>query len=328
MPPTGTKVNTSIAYKAGEWYRLELWIDYTDNKVFYFVDGKEIACLPLTVSPESVLGFRMTVDKMNGGAVYLFDNIKVVNFLERGAKVGIDSVMGIPENFENPVALEYKSDENNLGFIFMTNNVKFNGTLRNVKSATRNAEVKLTVRDESGNIVARDEFIRNLSAGETESFEFNAYLDKYGFYYLKTVICDLDTGEKLTEKEFQFSVANGLNGVRNNKFGFVDHTANGHGTKEVERKIRQMADMGVKTLRVELNSHNTDYTSGTYELDEAHKKMIDIASANGFDLIGILTYGKVPPVTDEEYQKWQEYVKAVVGQLEGKFKNISYEVWN
>ena len=328
MPPTGTKVNTSFVYEAEKWYRLELWIDYTDKKVFYFVDGKEIACLPITVSPESVLGFRVTVDKMNGGAIYLFDNIKVINFLERGGEIGIDGVMGVPENFENPVTLEYKTNENNLGFIFMTNNVKFNGTLKNVKETTRNADVKLIVRDENGNIEAQDEFNKSLSAGETAYFEFNTYLDRYGFYYLKTVVSDSETGETLAEKEFQFSVANGLNGIRNNKFGFADHTANGHGVEELERKIRQMADMGVKTLRVEFNSHNTDYTSGTYELDESHKRMVDVASANGFDLIGILTYGKVPPVTENEYLKWQEYVRAVVSQLKGKFKNISYEVWN
>jgi len=328
MPPAGTKVNTSVLYEGGKWYRLELWIDYTNKNVFYFVDGKEIACLPITVNPESVLGFRITVDKMNGGAIYLFDNIKIVNFLKRGESVNTEGVMGIPENFENPVTLEYKTNENNLGFIFLTNNVKINGTLKNVKETSRAVNVTLTARDEQKNIIQYDKFKKHLLAGEEAYFEFTAYPEQYGFYYLETVVSDSETGEILVSKEMQFSVANGMSGGRNSKFGFVDHSANGHGTDELERKIKQMSDIGVKTLRVELNRHNTDYSSGTYEFDEAHKRMIDAASENGFDIIGILTYGKVPPVTEDEYSLWQEYVKAVAVQLKGKFKNISYEVWN
>ena len=46
-------VNSSVGQEfivpEGEagWYRIELWIDYTEKKVFYFVDGKEIGYISI-----------------------------------------------------------------------------------------------------------------------------------------------------------------------------------------------------------------------------------------------------------------------------------------
>lgn len=328
MPPTGTRVQSYMRYEANKWYHLDLWIDYREMKAYYFADGIEIGCVPFDKSPKSVRGFRMTVDRTGGGANYYFDNIKIVNFMERGAATDENGIMGIPENFSTPVALEYNTADNNLGFIFTDKDIRFKGIVKNNREEQKNIVIKTTITDEDGNSIDEKNISKSLGEMSGDAFDLTARVEKYGYYYLNTVVSDAASGAVVSEKKFQFSVANAPSGVKNEKFGFADHTADGQGTEEMERKIKQMADIGVKTLRAEFNKHTTDYTSGTYELDESHKKLVELASENGMDLIAILTYGKIPPVTEEEYAEWTKYVGAVAEQLKGKFENITYEVWN
>ena len=328
MPPTGTRDQSYMRYEANKWYHLDLWIDYRDMKAYYFVDGIEIGCVPFDTNPKSVRGFRMTVDRTGGGAKYYFDNVKVVNFTERGAGLGMNDIIGIPEGFSDPVITEYDTHDNNLGFIFTDKDVVLKGAVKNNRNETRKVTVKTTITDESNNIIDERSATKTLEPLQREEYSILVNVEKFGFYYLNTIVSDSATGATLYEKKFQFSVANAPSGVMNEKFGFADHTADGHGTVEMERKIKQMADIGVKTIRAEFNKHTTNYTSGTYELDASHKKLVEFASENDMDLIAILTYGKVPPVTEEEYTEWAKYVTAVVQQLKGKFENITYEVWN
>lgn len=325
-PPSGTRVESSLMYKTGQWYSFNMWIDYTNKRVYYFVDGVEIGCIPITGSFEGVGGFKMTVDGMNGGANYMFDNIKIINFPERGGRVALSGV-AVPENFENPVTIEFPAEDNRLGFIFMGKSVTFNAVFKNVRRNTQSVSAEMTILDENRNVLLNKKKEMTLNPGAVEDLRFDASLNEFGFYCLNTRIRDAN-GIVLAEKELRFSAVNGGSGKLNNKVGFTDHTAYGHGLAEMERKMRLMAEAGVGRLRLEFNRSKTDYASGTYKIDEALMNQVECMSEHGIGLMAILTYGKIPPTTDSEYAEWEKYVEAIVKQLKGKNGDIVYEVWN
>ena len=256
----------------------------------------------------------------------LLDDIKIINFPERGGRVALTGV-AVPENFENPVTIEFPAEDNRLGFIFMGKSAAFNAVFKNVRGNTQSVSAEMTVLDESRNVLLNKKKEMTLNPGAEEEVRFDASLNEFGFYFLNTRIRDA-SGIVLAEKEFRFSVVNGGSGKLNNKVGFMDHTAYGHGLAEMERKMRLMAEAGVGRLRLEFNRSETDYESGTYKIDEALMNQVECMAEHGIGLMAILTYGKIPPTTDSEYAEWEKYVEAIVKQLKGKNGDIIYEVWN
>ena len=319
-PPSGTFVKTfSLPYNTDQWYHFDMWIDYTDEKVYYFIDGKETGCVPFTSDFAGVGGFRMTVDGMNGGGTYLFDNIKIVNFAERGKAVNTSGIMGIPENFEDSVIVNFDTDKNPLGFIYMKKDVVFNADLKNVCDCSYNTTVEMKIYDEQNNVMAKKEIPIIIESGALEGIRFTTRLDKYGFYYIETVIKDNLTSETLARKRFQFSVVNAPeDGLRNKKIGFTDHTATGHGLEEMERKLKLLADAGAGIIRA-------DFVN---PVDDTHKRYADVIAENDMNILAILTYGKIPPVTENEYLEWEKYVAGVATDFKDKTQKVIYDVWN
>ena len=333
MPPSGTRVVNSLMYSLNTWYHYDMWIDYTNQKVYYFINGVEQACLPITDQFKGFGGFRYTVENMNGGALYQFDNMKVVSFKNRGAKVPFEGI-GVPDNFENPVTIEYKTDENNLGYIFLDKNVKLNATFKNVRDTEKAVTVKAVITDEENQIVKETEEQITIKSKSEEKKSYECRVDKFGFYYIDTKITDTKTGELISEDKFQFSALNAPpEGLRNSKFGFNDHTAVGHGLDEYERKLKLFADVGAGGIRIEVDRNSSKwYTDrSTYELSDAQIKILKEEVENNYELVVLLTWGKVPPVTEAEYKEWERYCTTVIETV-NKYKKenqkIFYEVWN
>ncbi len=332
MPPCGTRVVNSLLYQVNQWYHYDMWIDYSKGEVSYFVDGVEQTVLPITDEFIGMGGFRMTVENMNGGAVYLFDNMRVVNFPKRGAKVPYEGI-GIPENFESPVTIEYKTEENNLGFIFLKKEAEFSATFKNALDTSKNVSIRTTVRNDENRVTDTREQNLSLDSGEEQKLKIGTKVDKFGFYYLDTKVSDADSGELLSEQSLQFSVVNAPpEGLRNKRIGFTDHTADGHGIDEAERKTKLFADLGTGVYRIDLNYiYCPGYRTGNYTLDEAHINQIRMVDDNDMKICAILTWGKIPPVTDAEYKEWEKYVEEMIRQInENKAEGaeVTYEVWN
>lgn len=326
MPPCGTFVTSALQYQTNRWYHFDMWLDYANLTVYYFIDGTEIGFLPIAEDFKGVGGFRFTVENMNGGANYLFDNIQIINFPERGAKVDLQGV-AVPENFEMPVTIDYKTDENELGFIFMQKDVEFTASFLNVQKQTENVRLELTITDEENRVVEIKDKELSIASGAEEKHTFGAHLDIYGFYYLNTVVKRMDTEEVLSEKKFQFSVVNAPpEGQKNKKIGLTDHTADGHGVDEMDRKVELFSKAGVNTFRADYSKYITDYQSGTFELDDVHQRYVDTLAQNDMTAMVILSFSKLPPITAAEYEEWDAYVESVVTQLKGK--KVIYEVWN
>ena len=333
MPPCGTRVVNSLMYTPGRWYHYDMWIDYTNKCVYYFIDGMEQVCLPITDEFKGFGGFRYTVESMNGGALYQFDNMKVVSFPKRGAKVPYEGI-GIPDNFEDPVTIEYKTKENNLGFIFLNKDVELNATFKNVLDEEEKVDVKTVITDDENQVVAEFSEQLTIKAQSEEKRAYKQSVEKYGFYYIETVLAESDTGNLISKEKFQFSVLNAPpEGLRNGKFAFNDHTAAGHGLEEYERKIKLFADLGAGGIRVEVDRNSSKWYTDrtTYELSDTQLKVLQEEIKNNYELCVLLTWGKVPPVTDAEYKEWERYCTTVIETV-NKYKKpgqkIFYEVWN
>lgn len=332
MPPCGTYTSTVRAYDTNVKYHFDMWIDYVNMKVTYFVDGAELGNVPLGEDFEGVAGFRMTVESMNGGANYLFDRMLIVNFPERGGKVDLPDVAVI-ENFEQPVSINYRSEENNLGYIYMDKNVSFTGSFLNVKNNEKEVKAKFTITDDENQVLEVIESpIMKLAGQEEKKYTFDAAVERYGFHYLDTKLYDAKTDALISEKKFQFSVAHApAEGVRNPKIGFTDHTSSGHGIDEMERKVKLFADAGVGELRGEMVMYTNPNLGGYSQKNvDNYLKFAQLCEENDIKINTILTYGKIPPTTDAEYKNWEKYIEEVVNRLRpiAGDREITYEVWN
>lgn len=326
-PPAGTFVQSSITYDANKWYHLDMWVDYAKREVCYFSDGNKIGSTALTDdSFRKIAGFFLTVDTLNGGANYWFDNLQIVNFSERGAKVGLNGI-AVPDGFDKPVTIEYKTDENNLGFNFMNEDASFVATITNSQNKKRELEIENIITNEENYLIDSQKVEKTVEAKKSEKVSYKAKLPAYGFYYLETTVRDLKSGEKLSSKKFQFAKANSPdNSITNSRVGYTDHTGDGHGTEECARKIELMKKQGSSVLRIDVSKYSTSYTDRTFIIDKVHQQVLDECDKNGITALVILSFSKLPPTTPEEYEEWDEYVTSVVSQLKGR--KVIYNVWN
>lgn len=280
-------------YSANQWYHFDMWFDYTELEVYYYIDGKELYSVPLTEEFDGVAGFKFVVEVRNGGGTYQFDNIKIVDFPQRGGKIEIDGVT-VPEHLTLPVTLGYDTAENELGFNFTSGAVSFAQTLTNVTDAARKVRVDIAVTDDEGQTVAHDEYYAELAAKERISKKAGFRLSGYGFYTLQTTVIDAADNSQISRSELGLLSAAGAGLYRS-----------GH-------------DARTATLG----------TAANYALNDTYTRYNQIIEENGARPFVLLTRegGKYPPVTTSEYQEWKEYLTGIAMQFKGK-KPI-YEVWN
>ena len=316
QPPTAGPAASTFLYVANTWYHLDMWIDYKTNTITYYADGIDIGKQTFDERFTGIGAFRMTVDAMNGGATYDFDNMRVVSFPGRGAKIPLDGI-AIPENFENPVTVEYKQSENKLGFIFPDKHIELFATFENVMDEPREVLIDTAVKDSSDRELKSFSESVNISGKELHKISYKLDVEKFGYYYVSTKVRDKKSGELVSEEEFQISVMNApTDGVRNEKIYFTDHTADGHGYEEMDRKYELAAAVGARGIRSEFNVATACPNRGVDDFTVTEQAMNQniYSSKHQLQQFVTLTYGKVPPVTEAEYLRWEKYVEQIVLQ--------------
>ena len=326
MPPSGAAVASALKYEENKWYHLDLWVDYKEKLVYYYVDGTEIGQLGITEDFKGISGFRFTIENRNGGANYLFDNIAVIDFPARGAKIDIPNV-AIPHGFDKPISIKYPPGKNNLGFNFTGLTAAFCAELENVRDCDYDLLLKSTVKNDENQIVGENsrEIHMERQAKRDEKIYFS--LKRYGFYTIETVVFNKNNGEEISRIQTRFAVLNTPDdGVVNPKMGINDHTTAGHGTDEIERKLKLLSDVGTGTIREGYASISIGTDSTSYEFTDIYSNCAKLLSENGETLMIALSSGKYPPITPEDYAQWEKYVSAVAEQLKGQ--RVMFEVWN
>ena len=332
IPPCGTAASSTAIYSANIWYHLDMWIDYRENTVTYYVDGGDIGKREFNETFTGIGGFRITVDQTGGGANFDFDNIMVVSFPKRGGKIPLEGI-AIPDNFENPITIDYKSSENMLGYIFPSKKVKLTATFENVTDSTEDVVVNTVISD-TGNIVLK-EFSKDLrlKTNEEKKLIYELNVEHYGFYNISTVVEEKQTGNVLSETAFQFSVMNAPpEGVKNPKVSICDHSADGHGYEEMERKYELFSLAGFNGVRTGMGVESCpDRGSDDFTLSKAAFEQNIYASRHNLEQLINLDFGKTPPVDSSEYLRWEKYVEEIVLQhLKTKVPGTltRYDVWN
>lgn len=327
----GAGVGTGMtAYSANQWYHFDMWFDYANLMVYYFIDGQELFNVPLTEDFDGVAGFKFVVEMRNGGGTYLFDNIQIVDFPERGGKIALEGVTAL-ERLTLPVALEYETAENQLGFNFTSKAVEFVQTLTNVTNEERAVKVDTVIINDEGQNVASDTYNVDLATREKIKKKVNFKLLKYGFYKIHTTVYDTKDNSQISTSEFRFAVLHvPEEGIVNPKMGFNDHTASmGHGIDEFDRKFELLSDSGAGIFR---SGHDAKTATlgpeKNYALNDTYTNYNQIIEQNGARPFVLLTRegGKYPPVTPAEYKEWSTYVESIAKQFKGR--NPIYEVWN
>lgn len=323
----GTPVSS---YSANQWYHFDMWLDYENLMVYYYIDGQELYRVPLTEDFDGVAGFKFVVEMRNGGGTHLFDNIQIVDFPERGGKIALDGVTA-PEHLTAPVTLDYDTSKNDLGFNFTSNAAEFVQTLFNVAYEERKIRVDTVITDDEGKTAGSDTYTLRLAAREKTDRQIYFKNLKYGFYKIKTTVFDAETNLRIVGQEFQFAVLHTPEeGAVNPKMGFNDHTASmGHGADEIDRKLALLSRTGTGIYRSGHDARGATLgVEGNYILNDTYARYNEIIGEHGARPLIILTRegGKYPPVTAQDYEQWDQYVKSIAMQFKGK-KPI-YEVWN
>lgn len=332
IPPCGTADDSTFAYEADTWYHLDMWIDYRTNTITYYVEGGDIGTKKFDETFTGVGGFRITVDSTNGGSSYDFDNMMVVSFPERGGKIPLEGI-AIPDNFENPITIDYRQSENRLGFIFPSKDIDLTAYFKNQTMNTAEVVVETVITDENYAVVKEfsDEFI--IKTDEEKKLDYDLRVEKYGFYNISTRVKEKQDGDVLSENEFQFSVMNAPpEGLKNPKVSVCDHSADGHGYEEMERKYELISLAGFNGIRMGMDYASCpNRVNGDYTIDESSMKQNVYAAKYNLEQIMNLTAGKNPPKTEEEFQQWEKFVEQIVLQ-HLKTKNpgtvTHYCVWN
>ena len=326
----GTGTGTGRPYKANQWYHYDLWIDYLKGTVYHYIDGVEIATDQVTEDFPGVGGFTFTLESRNGGGVYLFDNIVISDFLERGGNVGMDGV-AVPDSMIQPVSYDYDVAKNPLGYNFISKDVTFIATLFNVTNTKHGVKAQVEVTNEENQIVATETFEETLSPKEQKDKTLTFELDLYGFYYISTKVWESDTNQLLKDDKFQFQILNAPeNGKKNPRMGFADHTVvSKHGIDEMQRKLDFLASIGTGIIRTDYqDTVATKGAEGDYEILDKFKEYKGILDQNGTRSLMILGRegGKYPPITEAEYKEWDVYLESMAKQFKGQ--GVIYEVWN
>ena len=333
MPPSGGASGSTFLYLANIWYHFDMWIDYKTNFITYYVDGVDIGKQNFDETFTGIGGFRISVDQTGGGSSYDFDNIKVVSFPSRGAKIPLEGI-AVPENFENPITIEYKRSDNRLGYIYPSKDVKLVATFENVFSEDKNVLIDTVITDSEDRILKEFSDEAAIDSKKEHKLTYSFNVERFGFYYVSTKVTDKKTGELFSELSFQFSVMNAPpKGVRNPKISFCDHSTDGQGYEEIDRKYELVSIVGASNIRTGFGVTSSCPGRGTDDFTITKEAMEQNTYASKYDLeqFVTLTFDKIPPVTDHEYARWEKYVEAIVLQhMEHRNpgKVTYYLVWN
>lgn len=315
-----------------QWYKLDVCADYINREFIFYIDGEQCGKVGMTDDMDGFLGMSYVLENVNEGTEYL-DNIKYVQVLKRGEKLGLDGMV-YPEYIERGISAEINT--NRLGSILFDKNAEIDIELENVLESKRNVELEAIVKAQSGIVGAAKKYTVSIDGGEKKTVKINPIIDKYGFNTLILKVTDKESNESYTITK-DFSVAHGPdNGEMNSKIAVCDHTAshavegqNGGGYEY--EKFELMKNAGVSSVRFELN-WNYYEKQGTFTLPGNFRKVYDSIGENGMDYFCLLLGGNQsigvqgPPRTAFEMQRFADYGTNIAKEV----KDIShrYEIWN
>ena len=324
----GEMPDSSLTYpkfQKDTWYHIDVCIDYITKRVFYYLDGTLLGKVALTDDYVSCGGFRL-VNENRAGAVCYFDNITIYDLEKKGAPLDLADSVSFPSDFDKYVTLE----NDKLGSIFFTKDISYEMTIRNTYNNEVNYDITLTVTDGNGILEDTIKFSEKLAAGEDRIIPVKTKAKSYGFHKIKVMSTNSENSKEITtEKAFSVAVKNDS---YNMKMGVNDHTPEGHGIEEAERKVKLFSDAGFFGMRHDAQWRLVETKPNEYAFPNNFNRVFAAMDENGMTRYCLL-FGSNPvrtaeltPVSSEAINMFTDYVGWVVNAT--KDKKVVYQIWN
>ncbi len=308
------------------WHRVESWIDLSNRKATYYIDGEFLGETTITDECTQISSYERGYEGGYGTGIEYVDDYKILHFDEIGREVDLDFVMATPEYLEAPALLEADADV--LGYSFYDKKNTINVDVTNLTTKQADGTVYLDITDERGNKVFSQGKKTSIPAKEKKSEAFTFSFREYGSYNVKMRF-EME-GRKTSRAETTFMFIK--KAPPNETLGYSAHTYWGYGTAELERKQQVLKNAGFTFERSEI--FWVYYVMAGYKMDAVQQNILDIQEKNGMKPLVLLagwggmsdlTEGEVP-LSDKSRENFRKYVSGVANDLKGKVKY--YEVFN
>lgn len=314
----------NLQVKAGEWHRIETWLDFDIRVADFYIDGVQIATTDIGDVLPCFAGWgrsnRYATEK--DGTEYI-DNLMISHIIKHNAKTVVDGASSTPTHWKSFANLDVSTEV--LGGTFLTEEAKVLVSARNLVTDGVSGKLVLKATDDMGNIVCDESRDITIDGGAIKQEEFLFNLPKYGYY---DVHASFENPEYIAQG-YQSSAAEYTivrakeSSVQNLKLGFSAHSTWGHGLSEIERWYELLSRLGFKLARDPL--YWDDYQpqpGGPIDLSDSQETIVKVSkenNINNFILFGS-SVGKftanILPESKEELDAFYKSVYELIKQAQ------------
>lgn len=321
--------------KAGEWHKVETWLDYDAKVAEFYLDGVLLASTNIGENLPDFVGWGRSsrFATVKDGSEYI-DNLSIVHIKEHNARTVVKGASSIPTHWKTFSTLSVSTEA--LAGTFFSEEAKIRVLAQNLLGNEISGDLKLRVTDEMGNVVCDD--VHNISiepsGKKQEEFTFN--LPRFGYYDVHVSLENNDfAAEGFLNSEAKYTICRVKeSSVQNQKLGFSTHSSWGHGMAEQDRWNEVLSKAGFSISRDAVYWVHVQKKPGSViELRDDHKAFLKIAYENDIGMLLQLAGSEGThsanyfPETDEELSNFYTYVYEtikLVKEINPKTKYVEF----
>lgn len=277
---TGGWGTSGIDYNAGEWNRVNMWIDTKAGNITYVVNNRVVGTSAMNTK---LYGIAFIIQSNSGATLNDIDNLCLYKVTPDIAKAVGESGIYAPQELMYTVETEISSVY--YGNIFTSfDDVKIN--VKNTNKIAEPIEYTATYYAENyrGDEVWRSEPKKvTLGGNETYTDEIHPVVDKYDVYTFRLEYIPTDEKYSPMYNDAEFSIANiPTPGYKNYNLGLCIHISKGVTKWD---KIKRIVDIsGIGLLRDDCGWGNFEKEKGVYSLDDTRDTFYTEATDMGIRL--------------------------------------------
>lgn len=310
-------------YEANRWYRVELWCDFDNRTVSYYIDGEILGTTSMAENFDELRGF---VHSISNGGTWMIDNVYAVEFTGGGNDMSkYPYIKAYPETVEQKIMTEVKISKG--GHAFFGKNVDFNVKVTEGINQDFKGKLRVTLFGEDGKATISEKEL-SLNSGEEKEVEFKIEVPRYGYFDV-VAECIREDGQNFGKTSTRLTSVVPA-GKMNPLMGICDHVSKNYGSSK--DKYLMAKDAGINSIRDEIRWTEFEKVEGVFEPDVHTKRYLDFTNETGqrkFAILGYYMPGRTQkglPRTPADMAKFKVYVENVLRQT--KDMEIDFELWN
>lgn len=336
---TGGPAQAGITRKPGTWYRMDICIDFGNQMIYYYVDGKLLD--KRTIENESYTYFKgmsYQIEGIKGGTTHYLDNIRYVQVLKPGVPFELDKEMSFEKSVQDELGLEI--DTKTIGGIYFSKDISFDVNMYNKASESKEVTVETTVTNSNGGLLGEETRTVTIPAKTLHSESYTVTSDIYGYGNISAKCISKET-QRAQSDELEFSVLNGPS-EPNPRWYMNDHSGgnplavgNGHGQERINEKYELMKKAGTAGLRSGSAAMLYSATAPGVFNDPSNWRIVaDTLKDHGMKQLQIVN-GKNknvtlenPPRSDAAIAAFASWWGTVAAEYKARGYDVDYMIWN